>query len=222
MGRNVSEKYFDSWWHDKLRDGYGLQHKHLAAAELLDESCFPLLDIGAGTGIFLKLLEEKKRDAGIEGLELSEQAILARSCASRIHHGDIMSWRPTAPVVTASLLDVIEHMQDPEALLRRVGSYARFVLVTCPNFNFLKARLSVLAGEIPFQNKAARGGHVFWCQHENLLEIFRATGFEVLAVNHLYPKNHLKIVKKLLSKWPGIFAHEFVFLLKNVAAAAGI
>jgi len=129
--------------------------------------------------------------------------------------GDIAQWSPTERVSTMSLIDVIEHLPDPEPLLRHLAEFAEYVLIACPNFNFVKARWDVLMGRIPFQNRVGRGGHIYWCQIDVLMACFEKYGFNVVGFNHLYPRNGNKPLRRILDKWPSMFAHEFVFLLKN-------
>lgn len=206
---------FDTWWQSKLHHEYGVQWKHVAAARLLGQEHFPLVDLGAGNGVFLKVVEESFPGRSVHGVELSDVAIASKACASRIEQGDVMSWEPSSRVRTISLLDVIEHIPDPLPVLSRLARMSDYLLLACPNFNFLKARLDVLTGRIPFQNGVGRGGHVYWCQLDSLVKCFATAGLDVVATNHLYPKNEVPALRKVMGAWPAVFAHEFVFLLAS-------
>ena len=216
MTTETNAQYLDTWWTNRLNTNYGVQWKHIAAAHLLNGDCFPLVDLGAGAGVFLKLLEERFPSAQLQGVELSKTAIANKYCNSGIVQGDITSWMPMERVSTVSLIDVLEHIPDPEPLLQHVAKYADHILIACPNFNFLKARWDVLAGNIPFQNKVGRGGHVYWVQQDMLQKTFDKCGLKVREINHLFPKNNIRFIRKILSFKSSLMAHEFCYLLEVI------
>lgn len=210
----MKKTYVDTWWEPKLKQPYDLQPKHKAALSLLQDTDFPLVDLGAGNGVFLKAIEEKFPNKPCIGVELSRLAISQKICQSPIEEGNIIDWEPGHQEVrTVTLIDVLEHLDDPFLLLRRVANYASNVIIACPNFNFLQARIDVLLGKIPFQNKPARGGHVYWCQYDSLLKLFEECNYTVKAESHLYPKQNNPLIRKIGDLQPSIFAHEFIFLL---------
>mgnify|MGYP000096521156 CR=1 FL=1 len=215
MQTEINNDYLDDWWTKKIGQNYDVQPKHVSALQLLAPNHFPLYDLGAGAGVFLKFLEENFPDSNTRGVEISETAISNKKCGSPIEMGDIVKWQPTNDVKTASLIDVIEHIPDPVPLLQNIAIHTEYLLITCPNFNFIQARWDVLTGKIPFQNSVRRGGHVYWCQLESLISVFNQAGLSIVATNHLYPRNGNKVLRYLFSKLPKVFAHEFVFLLKN-------
>lgn len=215
MTANIDNEYLNTWWNKKLGQNYGVQWKHIAAATLLTNEHFPLVDLGAGSGIFLKLIEVRFPGEKLEGVELSETAIRNKVCMSPIAKGNVLQWLPTDRVVTISLIDVIEHIPDPEPLLSQVAKYADHILIACPNFNFVKARWDVLMGRVPFQNRVGRGGHTYWCQINALTACFEKNGLCVVGFNHLYPRNGNRLLRWVLNWWPSMFAHEFIFLLKT-------
>jgi hypothetical protein len=219
MTAELDTAYLDQWWAEKFKQNYGVQRKHLAAVALLESKCFPLVDLGAGAGIFLRLLEERFPGAKIEGREISETAIANKVCQADISRADIMRWVPPRRVAAVSLIDVVEHIADPEPLLRHVAGYADYVVLTCPNFNFVQARIDVMLGRIPFSNRIGRGGHVYWCQLETLRTFFRRVGLVVKAENHLFPRPQSRALARVFSRWPALFAHEFAFLLASESAS---
>lgn len=216
MSGNINEQFLDTWWTQKLGINYGVQWKHIASAQLLSGTNFPLVDLGAGVGVFLKLLEEKWPSTSLVGVEVSETAITGKYCSCQIIKGDITNWTPQHPVSTVSLIDVIEHFPDPKSLIQHVSLYADFILIACPNFNFIKARWDVMMGNIPFQNKAARGGHLFWCQQDLVENMFKECGLIINSTNHLYPKNNNRMLRNIFSLNSRMLAHEFCYLLEVV------
>jgi|GEM_PF-5827333 len=215
MKHQQQTDYLDHWWEGKLTQNYTTQPKHLGAGELLEKEHFPLVDLGCGPGVFLKHLEECFPGENLFGLEISNTAIENKICASPVERGEVQSWAPTTKVTTISLIDVIEHIPDPGPLLTRLSTIADYFLLACPNFHYFQARIDVALGRIPFQNRVARGGHVYWCEYNSLIELCRGCGLEVIKSNHLYPKHQWKWLRRILGCKPSLFAHEFVFLLKR-------
>jgi hypothetical protein len=207
----------DLWWQSKLAHSYGLQRKHTAALALIQTDDFPLVDLGAGNGIFLKALEDRYPEKPVYGVELSEVAVSQKLCKTKIEQGSILEWYPRQKSIkTVTLIDVIEHLLNPEQLLSQVTGYASQVLIACPNFNFYQARIDVMLGKIPFQNKPSRGGHVYWCQYNSLLKLFSDCKLKIAQENHIYPKNNYHLARIIGNLRPSLFACEFVFLLTVV------
>lgn len=214
MATEIAAEFLNTWWDRKLAQKYSVQWKHVAAAQLLTEKHFPLVDLGAGSGVFLKFIEDRFPHMKIEGVEMSATAISNKVCSCFISRGNISNWVPAERVITVSLIDVIEHIPDPFQLMENIANHSDYVIISCPNFNFYQARWDVLLGRIPFQNRIGRGGHIYWCQFDSLVSLFRKAGMDVVRVNHLYPKNGNKWLKWMFSLSPTVFAHEFVFELR--------
>jgi SAM-dependent methyltransferase len=98
-----------------------------------------ILDVGCGPALFFDALEQFGHVEGIE----SDPAAVERSGRWRRHVflGELNeAYKPDAPFDLILMLDVIEHVADPERLLRRAGELLTprgCVLVTVPAFNWL-------------------------------------------------------------------------------------
>jgi 2-polyprenyl-3-methyl-5-hydroxy-6-metoxy-1,4-benzoquinol methylase len=78
-----------------------------------------ILDIGCGTGKLLELFREQ--GAKVEGVEISEYAAgVASSKGFRIFNNDILSFSEEAKYDIITAFDLIEHIPDTTALLRKV------------------------------------------------------------------------------------------------------
>ena len=80
-----------------------------------------LLDVGAHAGRFVA--RARARGWNADGLELNPAtaAFAARASGGVIHHGNLFTWQPSAPIYDAvTLTDVLEHIPDPRSALRRV------------------------------------------------------------------------------------------------------
>lgn len=215
MSKNGEDTTQDIWWSKKIEEKYDVQPKHLAAIKYIDVNSFPLLDVGAGPGVFLGQIENGFPGANVSGIEMSQEAVKRKLCKAPIQCAEIFSWEGNATYRTVSLIDVIEHLQDPASALKKINKICTHLIVACPNFNFLGARFDMLLGRIPFQNRVGRGGHIYWCQYDSLLALFRSAGFVVRGENHLFPKNESSLLRFFLRLFPSVFAHEFVFFLEK-------
>lgn len=99
------------------------------------------LDIGCGTGMFLKLFANY---GSVSGVDISEQALdycreKVASAELRLTSGDQLPF-PDGSFSFVSLLDIIEHADDDLSVLKeayRVCVPGGTVLVTVPAFRFL-------------------------------------------------------------------------------------
>jgi 2-polyprenyl-3-methyl-5-hydroxy-6-metoxy-1,4-benzoquinol methylase len=104
-----------------------------------------LLDIGSGAGFFLKAVEETGWRA--EGVELSETAaayardvVHVRTRAGRIEDADL----PSDEYGLVTMLDILEHLFDPMAVLREVHRVLKpggALIVMTPDLNSLSRRI---------------------------------------------------------------------------------
>jgi SAM-dependent methyltransferase len=98
-----------------------------------------ILDVGCGAGLFFDALE---RLGHVEGIESDRLAVeQAGRWRSRIHVGELDdTFEPDASFDLILLLDVVEHVDRPDRLLRRAASLlgpAGRIVVTVPAFNWL-------------------------------------------------------------------------------------
>jgi hypothetical protein len=160
-------------------------------------------------------IEKKFPEKKIFGVEGASVAIKKKVCKSNIIEFDIEKWEDFNGIKTVILTDIIEHLHNPYDLLKKISENVENIIIVCPNFNFINLRLQMLFGKIPFQNKISRGGHVFWCQYEELKKKFNVLGLKIKKENHLYPKESIKFLNAVFNKRPSFFSYAFVFLLNK-------
>lgn len=109
-----------------------------------------VLDYGCAYGLFLKVLSEELGEAEVHGAEVDPQ-VCARASANLggapVYHAGSPRGRAAIPrgyfdVVT--MIDVIEHLDDPQAYLELLAECARpggHLLVSTPNIESFNARL---------------------------------------------------------------------------------
>ena len=149
MPRNLAEVYQGESYLEQSKSGYlsNVDYRlRRFAAERLDilaankpfAAGQSLLDVGCGTGWFLRAAKERGYD--VSGFEFS--AALARfteeSVGCRVYDSDLGAIAARFEVVT--LFDVIEHVPSPVHTLRTVRGVLKaggIALVFCPNFTSL-------------------------------------------------------------------------------------
>ncbi len=197
----------------------GLVFDQRAALQLIDKG--PVLDLGCGKGILLEELKKK----GIEGigLDVSEEAVeQAKAKGLDVRQFDLSQTLPLEDSFfeTVALVAVLEHLYLPQGLLKEAYRIAKSNVVVCvPNFNSLPARLQMLFGRIPENNRHSQG-HLYWFSWEILKKILREAGFEIekVKVNSFFSK--VPVLKNLMQflaqKIPSVFALVFVVKARKI------
>jgi 2-polyprenyl-3-methyl-5-hydroxy-6-metoxy-1,4-benzoquinol methylase len=136
-----------------------------------------LLDVGCATGDFLLVASERGWDpVGVDPSPAREQALAAglRLAGRTIDDADI----PAHSIDVITFWDVLEHLADPVAALRRAAELLAdggVVAATVPNAGSVVARMS---GRRWFGYKTA-GEHLQFFSPATLARCFAAAGFEV-------------------------------------------
>jgi len=191
-----------------------LEFRHRTALELIS-SPQTVLDIGSGDGLLLSLVQEKFPGAHVEGADISLEAI--KRCTERGIHATLVESAERLPYAdksfdTVVLLDVLEHTYQPERILKEAARVARIqVIVGVPNFSSLPARLQVLMGEVPENNRPQKG-HVYWFNKNALESVANKSGVSIHPKNwHMNVQRPLRAFAPLLLRaWPNLFALSFV------------
>ena len=103
------------------------------------QGCRTILDVGCGEGLFFDRLSEFGE---VEGIDLPEAVAESGSaCRQRIYVGPFdESFQPSKQYSLILMLDVLEHLPDPVAALRRALALLNpsgALLITVPAFNLL-------------------------------------------------------------------------------------
>lgn len=182
--------------------------RHHAAARLVRHE--PVLDVGGGDGLFLRILAER----GLVELEMADFSAVAveraRVAGFSAHLVDLDEGLPFGDDAfgTVCALDVLEHLMDPSTALREMARVGREVVIVVPNFSYWRDRVRTLAGRVPFQLRPARG-HVYWFNRTVLREVIASAGLTATEVVSAAPER-LGSLGRLLASWlPNAFAHSF-------------
>ena len=185
-----------------------VEWRHRAALELV--AAEPVLDVGAGDGLFPEMLRDARGIRDVLVLDISPVAVdRARRRGVRAQLGDLGAPLPFADGAfgTACALEVLEHLYDPVRTLRELARVARTVVVVVPNFHYWRDRLRMVTGRVPFQCKPQRG-HVHWFNPAILHGHLDAAGLraEVTVVGG--PGVLGVLGDRLARRRPALFAHS--------------
>lgn len=168
-----------------------------------------LLDVGCSSGAFLMAARAVGMDA--EGVEISPEASdAARRAGFRVHTGLLADARfPDASFDAIALIELLEHLREPRALLaecRRVLRPGGVVMATTPNGASWTAR--AMGARWDVFSLPGMGGHVSFFNPGSLKLLAARAGFEVarletrqvrLAEKGQYPGAVYRLAKVLAS-----------------------
>lgn len=197
-----------------------LVFRHEQAIQLVEGS--RVLDIGCGDGLFLGMIKEK----GLSGfgIDFSEEGV--KKCKEKGLDARVTD--PTQGKLpfadsefdSVTLLDILEHLYAPEELLHEAARLSkRNIIISVPNFSSFPARLQVLFGKVPENNKPNKG-HVYWFNYENLTKMIASEGLRIaeLRVNTFF-ENVVAlgfIMRFLANAFPSVFALSFIVKIEKI------
>ena len=170
-------RFEDRRWTERAQQP---EWRHRAALELVRAD--PVLDIGGGDGLLLRMLAER----GFTRLALADVSPVAvesaRAAGFDAEVADVIRGlpHPDGSFATVCALDVLEHLYDPLAALREMARVGREVILVVPNFHHWRERAQMLVGRTPFQSRPERG-HVHWFNPATFRSLVRDAGLVVEA-----------------------------------------
>ena len=160
-----------------------------------------VLDLGCASGGLLALL--RPHASHLAGLELSATAAKAASdVADEVVQGALED--PGLPFAEGSfdlviLADVLEHLADPGAPLRRATTWCKpggAVLVSVPNVAHWRARLELARGRWPAEDSGTfDSSHLRWFTRESLAKLLADAGLQDVELGAVVPalRNHVAL-----------------------------
>jgi SAM-dependent methyltransferase len=140
-----------------------------------------ICEIGCGAGEILRCLQrDMGKDVRLDGYEISPQAYqLAEPKANdrlRFHLKDILQEDPDVHFDLVLLIDLIEHLEDYGALVRKLKNRARFKMLHIPLDLTVQAAWRVK----PLLQARKEIGHLHFFNRELALQALRDAGCAVL------------------------------------------
>ncbi|HEY2602873.1 MAG TPA: class I SAM-dependent methyltransferase [Thermoleophilaceae bacterium] len=189
-----------------------------------------VLDVGCGEGGAADMLREAGAD-WISGIEIMpEPAAVAATRYDEVEVGDALEAveRVSGPFDTVLCYDVLEHLVDPAALLRRLLTVARAggrLHVSVPNArHFSLVRDLVLRGTFGYSEYGHRDAtHLRWFTRADMLELLGAAGWTVESSTpgaiHKIRSLRLPLPRRLIYGLGGEFLTQQWYVLARAPAA---
>lgn len=197
-----------------------------------------VLDVGAASGYLARPLTEQGHE--VVGIESDpEAAAQARLYCREIITGDVeqLDLAPYAGRFDRILLaDVIEHLRDPGAALRKLAACLRpggQVILCVPNVANFVMRWWLLTGRFTYQKRGILDrSHLRFFTLQSAKELAREAGLRVAEVRatpiplpqlipstmrHWYLRAPYNFLAWLARAWKTMFAYQFVVVAEKVA-----
>ena len=162
-----------------------------------------LLDVGAATGYFIKIAENRGWNA--EGLEISQYAVdQARKQNLNVRQGtlSVADYQPEAfDLVT--LWDVIEHLSNPKSDILTVYNILKRGGVIAINTPDTSSFFAKLTGK--YWHLLVPPEHLIYFNPQNLGDLLKRSGFKVLLIDKMEKKFTLQYIFQTLYRWQKLF-----------------
>ncbi len=197
-----------------------LQFRHVRAVEMVEKGQ-KVLDIACGDGLLLGALS--KKGANVSGVDLSEEGV--KKCKEKGLDAAVVDFAPEplpfqdGTFDTVIMLDVLEHLYAPEELLQEATRVSKkYIIISVPNFGSLPARVQVLLGKVPENNRPNKG-HVYWFTYGNFMKMLRQNNLHIVdfKTNTFFENKFLlgNVTRFFARIFPALFALSFVVKLEK-------
>jgi 2-polyprenyl-3-methyl-5-hydroxy-6-metoxy-1,4-benzoquinol methylase len=160
---------------------------HNLVVELVPEGS-SVLEFGCATGYMSEVLAQRCR-CRVTGIELDPQAAAtATAFCERVVVGDAEALDLEAHLGderfdAVLFADVLEHLRDPAAMLRRVRPFVAeggAVVASIPNIAHISVRLALLGGEFRYRDLGLLDDtHLHFFTRASIVDLFESEGFVV-------------------------------------------
>lgn len=209
----LEETNYNDYWVNKRGSNMGYanewqqQRGDFIVGRINDGSS--LLDIGCGDGGVLLYMKSKKEFEAI-GADISDICLdfldskSVKSLKFDINDFDSIEKLPEVDYVM--ILEVLEHMPNPEKFLNMILPKARkAVFFSFPNSGYISYRLRLLFGAFPMQWTLHPGEHLRFWTYRDLKWWLKELKLDKQSHIHIY--EGLPILNKL---WKGLFGAGFI------------
>jgi 2-polyprenyl-3-methyl-5-hydroxy-6-metoxy-1,4-benzoquinol methylase len=115
-----------------------------------------VLDVGSGSGFIGAYLRSKCPQLSVDAIEIDEQAAVATKHLYRSLVNDISDLPTNQQYAVIFLLDILEHLIDPEDFLHKIShklSEGGYILASVPNVAHWAVRVSLLLGQFNYTSR---------------------------------------------------------------------
>ena len=152
-----------------------------------------ILDIGAGTGLFLSYF--KNKGWNVAGVEVSATACKTAKKLFNINliTGDLLNIKlPSKSFDLVTLNNVIEHLHDPKKTLVKIHKILKddgFAMISCPNIKSFGARLFAdrwYGIDVP--------RHLYQFDRQTLEKLLNTSGFKIIKFSNNFWQHNYEII----------------------------
>lgn len=202
-----NETYFQGGQDDGYADYKGsseylsLEFRHVLQ-EMAEQgvSCGKLFEFGCAYGFFL---DEARKNFEVAGAELAEDAVL--ECRRReldvVRHVDDAFLQQRGPFDAVVMLDVIEHLTEPKAVLETIHKHmapGAMLTLSTGDFGALSARLMRSHWRLMTPPQ-----HLWFFTVDSMTRLLRAQGFKIVRVSHPAKRVPLSLILYQLARYLG-------------------
>jgi SAM-dependent methyltransferase len=208
----------------------GFSSSHQFALDHVDPES-SVLDIGCGPGFMAELLSEKAVDLTSIDIVIHPKTAQFSSRTIEANIEDYDFEDDFGSIDTILLLDIIEHVNEPEALLnklrRRYAPYNPDLIITTGNIGFFVVRLGLLLGQFNYGKRGILDmDHSRLFTFQSLKRALRNSGYEIVEVKGIPAPYPLAIGDNILSRFllavnqalmilsKGLFAYQMAFIAR--------
>ncbi|HEU0118996.1 MAG TPA: glycosyltransferase [Bryobacteraceae bacterium] len=234
-GAHAYPEFAEYFHHYALKDSPYSSHYY---AERLAGSNQKLLDIGCGEGFFAEQLHSNGNEVtGIDGLESPIHASAMRDYFQadlQLGLSQVAAQLSGRSYDKVLLLDVLEHLNHPERVLRDVLPLLRpsggSIIVSLPNVANIFVRLNLLFGRFEYADRGILDRtHVRFYTRKTAIELLESNGYRITAERYsiipldrglrVKPRGFIDrigsaILKTFTSLFPTLFGYQLMFEAK--------
>jgi 2-polyprenyl-3-methyl-5-hydroxy-6-metoxy-1,4-benzoquinol methylase len=184
-----------------------------------------ILEIGCGAGATGDYARQQGKCGTYVGVEIfSSPAIIAEMRLDRVYTANIENFDLPEPRESFDTLiagEVLEHLVDPWATLRRLRAYLRpgaLVLASSPNVAHYSVIQMLLRGDWTLEDSGRIDRtHLRWFTPRSYGEMFRDCEFEVLSVEPLRkPGSKARLISRLSGgRLEHLFISQIIMIARN-------
>lgn len=214
----AAEKFKEKWGFDYRYYNY----ERRSLIELMEPPSkdeVRILEIGCGMGATLGYIKNKYPEAQVYGIELvKEVAALGQKYLPDIIAGNIEQMEIPYPqdffdyIICA---DVLEHLHDPEEIIRKLGVYLKpsgSLLASIPNIMHYSVVVDLLKGNFTYQDSGILDRtHLHFFTLNEIMAMFRHCGYQVKTVSGSRQSTELSQEDKML--------YDAILRLPGIASA---
>lgn len=204
---------YDGYWEHRAVVETQVQPRWVLALAHIPKGA-RVLDVGCGTGGFMKYLTRTRPDVTVEGTDISDAAVKrAISDGLEAFVADLANEPLERLYDVVTCFEVIEHIHDAEEVLISMRDASPILVISCPNIGYIEHRIRLaLFGRFPnttimFHAKE----HIRHWTVRDFRDWAAHHGLRVVSVEG--QKGYPLVPWR---RWPSLFAAQVVYTLEKV------